>query len=88
MAGNDVKTKPPETPSTGTVPGVAAGSALLGTGAEAGTALASITAAQASAAIAMAAQVEMAKIQNAIALNEAMCHVQEEIGKGVKSLAQ
>lgn len=50
--------------------------------------MASITAAQASAAIAMAAQVEMAKIQNAIALNEAMCHVQEEIGKGVKALAQ
>ena len=76
------------TPAPSAVPTVAAGSALLGTGAEATTAMASISAAQASAAIAMAAQVEMAKIQNAIALNEAMCHVQEEIGKGVKSLAQ
>ena len=49
---------------------------------------AAIAAAQASAAIAMAAQVAMAAIQNAIALNEAQCHVSEEIGKGVKSLSQ
>ncbi|MBP1204811.1 ATP-dependent Lon protease [Duganella sp. 1411] len=66
----------------------AKGSALAGTSAEAVSAAATISAAQASAAITMAAQTEMAKIQNEIALNEALCHVQEELGKGVKSLAQ
>lgn len=53
-----------------------------------GDAASTIAAAQASAAATIAAQDAIAKIQNEIALDQAKDSVIEELGKGVKALAQ
>jgi hypothetical protein len=61
----------------------------VGAGAGAyGAAGADISAAQASAYATMAAQDAIARIQNAIALNQAKNQVEDELGKGVKALSQ
>ena len=64
-----------------------AGSALAGTSAEATAAASTIASAQASALITMAAQNEMTRISNAIALNEALCNTQKKLGDSVKGLS-
>jgi hypothetical protein len=53
-----------------------------------GAAGADIAASEAAARITMAAQDKIAQIQNEIALNQAKNAVIEELGKGVKALAQ
>jgi hypothetical protein len=53
-----------------------------------GAAGADIAASEAAARITMAAQDKIAQIQNEIALNQAKNSIIEELGKGVKALAQ
>lgn len=71
--------------SAGNAAGIAAN---MSTGSDAAQAAAAIAAARASANITMAAQNAIAQIQNEVALNEAVNHIREELGKGVKALAQ
>ncbi|MEO5933357.1 MAG: hypothetical protein ABIQ08_07380, partial [Duganella sp.] len=71
--------------SAGNAAGIGAN---LSTGSDAAQAAAAIAAARASANITMAAQNAIAQIQNEVALNEAVNHIREELGKGVKALAQ
>ena len=61
---------------------------VTSTAANFGDAAETIAAARASAITTMAAQDEIARIQNEIALNQAKNSVIEELGKGVKALAQ
>ncbi|NVM77631.1 hypothetical protein FHW83_003449 [Duganella sp. SG902] len=61
---------------------------VTSTVADFGDAASTIAAARASSLATMAAQDEIARIQNEIALNQAKNSVIEELGKGVKALAQ
>ncbi|WP_343732535.1 hypothetical protein [Duganella sp.] len=65
-----------------------AGTDLMSSLAATGDAASTIAAARASAAATIAAQDAIAAIQNAIALNQAKNQVEDELGKGVKALAQ
>ena len=58
------------------------------TGAMAAAAAESVASAEAAARITCAAQDKIAQIQNEIALNQAKNSIIEELGKGVKALAQ
>ena len=69
-------------PTASTVSNVASTAGNFGAAAE------TIAAAEASARITMAAQDKIAQIQNEIALNQAKNQIIEELGKGVKALAQ
>jgi hypothetical protein len=67
---------------------VQAGVELAATAGAYGDAGSTIAAAQAAALATMAAQDAIARIQNAIALNQAKNQVEDELGKGVKALSQ
>lgn len=63
-------------------------STAVNTAGDAAEAAAAVASAKASSITTMWAQNQIAEIQNEIALNEALNHIREELGKGVKSLAQ
>jgi hypothetical protein len=67
---------------------VQAGVELAATAGAYGDAGSTIAASQAAALATMAAQDAIARIQNAIALNQAKNQIEDELGKGVKALAQ